>query len=51
MKDITVIIPVHDVEGENFETLFSLALKSIETQTSKPEKIIVVHCACPILVG
>ena len=47
MKDITVIIPVHDVEGENFETLFSLALKSIETQTSKPEKIIVVHCACP----
>tara|TARA_R110000851_G_scaffold48370_4_gene116993 strand:- start:1779 stop:2579 length:801 start_codon:yes stop_codon:yes gene_type:complete len=47
MKDITVIIPVHDVEGENFETLFSTALKSIETQTSKPEEVIVVHCSCP----
>ena len=47
MKDITVIIPVHNVEGENFETLFSTALKTIETQVSKPEKIIVVHCSCP----
>ena len=47
MKDITVIIPIHDVEVENFETLLSVALKSIETQASKPEKIIVVHCSCP----
>jgi hypothetical protein len=47
MKDITVIVPINDIAQTNFSVLFDTAIKSLNTQTTKPEKVIVVHCECP----
>ena len=47
MKDITVIIPINDIAQTNFSQLFDTAIKSLNTQAIKAEKIIVVHCECP----
>jgi len=46
MKDITVIVPVHNVTG-NFNEWFEKAIKSIKEQKSIPGKILLVHCVCP----
>lgn len=43
--DLTVIIPVHSVAGE-FESLFKLALDSIEKNDVKPESVLVSRCNC-----
>ena len=41
MKNITVIIPLHEV-SEDTETLYNNAIKSIEEQTEKPGQVLVV---------
>ena len=41
-KDITVIIPVHEVSG-NFETYFKRAIQSIENQVTPVEEVLIVH--------
>ena len=40
-KDITVIIPLHEISEET-KPLFANAIKSIETQTVKPTKVLIV---------
>jgi|19_taG_2_1085344.scaffolds.fasta_scaffold32181_2 hypothetical protein len=45
MKDITVLIPVHTIEG-NFKEWFDKAIKSIQENTLKPEKVAIIHCDC-----
>jgi len=44
-NDITIIVPVNNATGD-FPELFPKAIKSIEEQKIKPEKVIVVHCNC-----
>ena len=41
-KDITVIIPIHEVSG-NFETYFKRAIQSIENQVTPVEEVLIVH--------
>lgn len=40
--NVTVIIPVHSTECENFDTLFGDALKSISENDVYPEKVLIV---------
>jgi len=47
MNDITVIIPINDIAQTNFSQMFDTAIKSLTTQQTKAEKVIVVHCECP----
>ena len=44
-NDITIIVPVNNATGD-FPELFPKAIKSIEEQKIKPEKVIIVHCNC-----
>tara|TARA_R110002020_G_scaffold332719_1_gene548138 strand:+ start:15654 stop:16457 length:804 start_codon:yes stop_codon:yes gene_type:complete len=46
-KDITVIIPINDILQDQFSDWFEKCINSIETQTVKPEKVLIVHCECP----
>ena len=45
-NDITIIIPINNTTGD-FPEMFPKALKSVEEQEIKPEKIIIVYCQCP----
>ena len=40
-KDITIILPVHNVKG-NFEEWFNKAVKSVEQSVVKPHKLTIV---------
>ena len=40
-KDITIILPIHDVKG-NFEEWFDKSIKSISQSLVKPNKLIIV---------
>ena len=44
--DLTVIVPVHSVKDENFKMYLDSALKSINANTIKPEKVLIVRCPC-----
>jgi len=41
-NDITVIIPVHDLSGDNTMEYFNNAIKSVETQSQQPDALMVV---------
>jgi hypothetical protein len=41
-NDITVIIPVHDLSGDNTMEYFNNAIKSVETQTEQPDALMIV---------
>ncbi len=42
MKDITVVIPVHEI-NESIEEFLTNSVQSINNQTVKPGKVCVVH--------
>ena len=42
MKDITVILPIHELSEENIKWL-KMAVNSVNFQTEKPEKFIIVY--------
>ncbi|MEY4573040.1 MAG: hypothetical protein RLZ10_2310 [Bacteroidota bacterium] len=47
--NLTVIVPVHSVEDigtQKFDTLFDIALSSIDRNDTKPEKVLIVTCNC-----
>lgn len=44
--DLTIIIPVHSVADENFRPFLDNALTSIANNAVKPEKVLIVRCAC-----
>lgn len=44
--DLTVIIPVHSVADENFDTMLDEALKSITSNQVVPSKVMIVRCGC-----
>ena len=44
--NLTVIIPVHSVADENFNTLLDGALTSIQNNAVHPSKVVVVRCGC-----
>jgi hypothetical protein len=44
--DLTVIIPVHSVADQNFETLITTALMSIENNEVHPSNVTIVRCGC-----
>ena len=45
--DLTVIIPVHSVKDENFQTMYTNALLSIANNSDhQPEKVLIVRCPC-----
>ena len=41
-NDITVIIPVHDLSGDNTMEYFNNAIKSVESQTQQPDALMIV---------
>ena len=41
-KDITVIIPINDILQDQFSDWFEKCINSIESQTVKPEKVLIV---------
>lgn len=41
-KDISVILPVHEVSG-NFETYFKRAIQSLENQVTSVDEVLIVH--------
>ncbi len=40
-KDVTIILPVHDVKG-NFVEWFDKAVKSVERSVVKPQKLRII---------
>ncbi len=44
--DLTVVIPVHSVAGENFDSLLNGALMSIENNNTHPSNVMIVRCGC-----
>lgn len=44
--DLSVIIPVHSIADQNFDTLLHSALMSIENNEIHPSKVIIVRCSC-----
>lgn len=45
LDNVTVVIPVHSVEGE-FATMFKNALDSIRNNKVQPAEVLIVRCAC-----
>lgn len=50
MKNITVIIPVHDA-SDSAKSWLNKAITSINLQKDKPEKTAIVHCDCPDVIA
>lgn len=44
--DVTVIIPIHSVKHEKTSEYLHTALESIETNNTKPSKVMIVRCGC-----
>lgn len=44
--DVTVIIPIHSVRHEKTTEFFNTALESIQSNTIKPAKVMIVRCGC-----
>jgi hypothetical protein len=44
--DLTVIIPVHSIADEKFESLIHGALMSIENNKTHPSNVMIVRCGC-----
>lgn len=44
--DLTVVIPVHSVADEKFDTLLEGALMSIENNNVHPSNVMIVRCGC-----